>query len=147
MQKMLLVGLGMAFSLSVAAASKPRVPGQSERTFRQECSAYSQAGMRDCLAQKARSSEQALKEAEKIVTAVLSKWDEDEKYVALAKTRFDASRKAFAEYRQAQCVFAASLAGGAIGGARDMGRLACLAELNGRRAEQLRNAVADLPPK
>jgi len=103
--------------------------------------------MRDCLAKKAHESEQALKQAEKDVSAVLSKWDEDTKYINFAKKKFAASEKAFAKYREEQCAFAASLGGGAIGNTLDMGRLACVAELNSRRAEQLRNAVTDLPWK
>jgi len=67
------------------------------------------------------------------------KWKEDKKYVDLAKMRFAASRKAFIEYRDKQCAFAASLGGGAIGHALETRRLACMTELNNRRAEQLRN--------
>jgi len=147
MRKIVLIGLGLAVSLSAVAASNSRFPAQSERTFRDECSAYSEAGMRDCLAKKAHESEQALKQAEKDVSAVLSKWDEDTKYINFAKKKFAASEKAFAKYREEQCAFAASLGGGAIGNTLDMGRLACVAELNSRRAEQLRNAVTDLPWK
>ncbi|MEB2502855.1 MULTISPECIES: hypothetical protein [Burkholderia] len=40
-----------------------------------------------------------------------------------------------------------SLGGGAIGNALEMQRLACVAELNNRRAAQLRDAVSDLPLK
>ncbi|PHP90694.1 hypothetical protein CFB52_003385 [Burkholderia sp. AU18528] len=40
-----------------------------------------------------------------------------------------------------------SLGGGAIGNALEMRRLACVAELNNRRAAQLRDAVSDLPLK
>jgi len=39
------------------------------------------------------------------------------------------------------------LSGGAAGNAREMGKLACQAELNQRRARQLRDAVAELPFK
>lgn len=147
MRAIVLICLGLTVSLPAIAASNTRFPAQSEHTFREECSAYSEAGMRDCLAAKVRESQHALKQAEERVSAALSKWDEDAKYINLAKTRFVASKKAFAKYREAQCAFAASLGGGAIGNALEMGQLACAAELNGRRAEQLRGAVSDLPLK
>ncbi|WP_232444384.1 lysozyme inhibitor LprI family protein [Burkholderia ubonensis] len=51
------------------------------------------------------------------------------------------------KYREAQCEFSASLSGGGAGNAHEMGRLACIAELNTRRVEQLRNAVSGLPLK
>ncbi|WP_230961952.1 lysozyme inhibitor LprI family protein [Burkholderia anthina] len=63
-------------------------------------------------------------------------------YLALA-----ASNKEFAKYRAAQCEFSASLSGGGAGNAHEMGRLACVAALNGARVEQLRNAVSELPSK
>ena len=75
----------------------------------------------------------------------LGKWDEDAKYVSSAKTKLQLSNKAFERYREAQCAVSASLGGGAIGHASDMRRLACLTELNDRRAEQLRAAFSDLP--
>jgi Lysozyme inhibitor LprI len=103
--------------------------------------------MQDCLATKARQSEQALRQAEKRVSTALSNWDEDAKYINLAKTKFAALEKAFATYREAQCAFASSLGGGAIGNTLDMVRLAGVAELNGQRAEQLSDAVSDLPLK
>jgi len=77
----------------------------------------------------------------------LTKWDEDPKYSSQAKAKLIASNKAFGQYRDAQCAFASALGGGAIGNALEMGRLACVAELNGRRAFQLRDLVSDLPMK
>ncbi|WP_406805837.1 lysozyme inhibitor LprI family protein [Burkholderia semiarida] len=77
----------------------------------------------------------------------LAQWDEDAKYINLAKIRLAASQKAFVKYRTAQYAFASSLGGGAIGNALEMQRLACVAELNNRRAAQLRDAVSDLPLK
>lgn len=115
--------------------------------MREECSAFSQAGMLDCLAQKAESSQQALKNAEKKAETVLSRWDEDSSYRHQAKTRLAASQKAFIQYRDAQCRLAYSLGGGAIGNALDMRRLACFAALNERQALQIHDAVSELPLK
>lgn len=117
------------------------------RALREECSAFSQAGMRECLAKKLESSQQALRQTEEEVAGILSKWDEDNKYVSQAKAKLATSSLEFAKYRKTQCEFSASLSGGGAGNAHEMGRMACIAELNHRRAEHLRNAVSGLPLK
>ncbi|WP_313620354.1 hypothetical protein [Achromobacter sp.] len=55
----------------------------------------SQAGMRNCLADKAEESVKILGAAEKEAAEALGKWDEDRKYVDQAKARLVASNKAF----------------------------------------------------
>lgn len=85
--------------------------------------------------------------AEKNAAGVLSKWDEDDKYVGMAKTKLARSSEEFIKYRDAQCAFSSSLGGGAAGNARELDRLACVAELNSRRAIQLRDEVSGLPSK
>ena len=138
-------GLMMCGPLWVLAASTSSVPG--ERSLREECSAFSQAGMLVCLAKKADESDRTLRQAENRVDGMLSQWDEDNQHIGLAKTRLAKSGKEFARYREAQCGFSASLTGGGAGNAHEMGRLACVTELNSRRAEQLRDAVVNLPIK
>lgn len=118
---------------------------QDERSARDECSAYSQSGMRDCLKNKLRESEQSLKQAEESAVSTLCKWDEDTKQVSASKNKLKVANTNYVRYRDAQCAFAASLGGGAIGNALELRRLACVAELNTRRASELRSAVADLP--
>jgi len=86
---------------------------QDERAAREECSANSEAGMRQCLGKKASASAAELKMAEEKIRQILVNWDEDVKYVNLAKSRFEASNKEFVRYREAQCAFKASLGGGA----------------------------------
>jgi len=147
MPTMKLIGFCLAACLPVSALAGSTAPALAERALREECSAFSQAGMRDCLAKKAKDSQKALRQAEEKVVNALSSWDEDQKYIDLAKVKFAASNKDFAKYRDAQCAFASSLGGGAIGNPLDMRSLACVAELNNRRAEQLRDAVSDLPLK
>ena len=110
-----------------------------------DCSAHAQSAMRDCLANKARDSEKALRRVEEKTSSALSKWDEDAKFIAASQARLKAANTVFAQYRDAQCAFASSLGGGAIGNALEMRRLACVSELNNRRAEQLSNAIAQLP--
>ena len=143
--KLILVCLTALLPLSPLAASTDPVVG--ERALREECSASSQAGMRDCLLKTAETSQKALRQAEEAVADSLSKWDEDSKYVSLAKARLAASSMEFTRYRDAHCAFSLSLGGGAAGNALDMRRLACVSELNNRRAQQLRDAVSDLPLK
>lgn len=120
---------------------------EDERSVIEECGALSQAGMRTCLGGKSLESATQLKQAENKVIATLSKWDEDAKYVVLAKERLTASSRAFEQYREAQCAFASSTGGGAIGNALELRRLSCLIGLNMRRAEQLRTTMANLPTK
>ena len=110
-----------------------------------ECGALSQAGMRECLAGKAADSQALLKRAENDAVTALAQWDEDAKYVKLAKDRLSLSSKTFERYREAQCAFLASLGGGAIASALDMRRLACTADLNNERAASLSNNIANLP--
>ncbi|UZR27350.1 lysozyme inhibitor LprI family protein [Methylococcus mesophilus] len=117
---------------------------QDSLGVRQECSVYSEAEMRICLLKKAGESETKLKEAEDYVLGRLAKWDEDTKYVALAKAKLMASSLAFVRYRETQCAFAESLGGGAVGNGLAMLRLGCVFELNIRRAEQLKVAVDSL---
>lgn len=137
----------VATPLAASAAPAQAAAVQGERALREECSANSQADMRGCLAGKADDSQKALKQAEDAALGTLAKWDEDAKYVNAAKAALGAANKAFARQREAQCAFAASLGGGGAGNAREMLRLACVAELNNRRAEQLRDAVSSLPLK
>jgi uncharacterized protein YecT (DUF1311 family) len=142
-----LIAWSLALSFSSLTCAAPNGTVQTEKDLYEECGADSQAGMRDCLEKRADESQVALKKAEEMVGISLTKWDEDDKYVSLAKARLIASSKAFPKYREAQCEFSASLSGGGAGNSHEMGRLACVAELNSRRAEQLRNAVANLPLK
>ncbi|PMS14295.1 DUF1311 domain-containing protein [Trinickia caryophylli] len=137
------MALGVTLAPGATAADSPAL--QDEHAIREACSGESEAGMRECLAKRAADSDKKLKQAEQKALDAVSKWDEDGKYIRLARNELQSSGKAFTQYRKAQCDFAASLGGGAIGNALDMRRFACEAELNERRAEQLRAAVQDLP--
>jgi uncharacterized protein YecT (DUF1311 family) len=140
------MALAVTALLPLVSIAAPNTNVQSERELRNECS-YEITGVIECLQKKREASEVELKRAEKKVLDVLSKWDEDSKYISLTKARLAASTKAFIKYREDQCAFASSLGGCAIGNALEMMRLACAAELNSRRAEQLHDAVSNLPLK
>ncbi len=126
--------------LPVQAQSLP-----TERQLREDCSAFSQAGMADCLAKKAKESGAGVAAAEARLRTRLAKWDEDAKFKTTALARFAASNAAFIRYRAAACAFQSSLGGGAIGNALSMQRLACVTELNLRRVELLDRTGSDLP--
>jgi uncharacterized protein YecT (DUF1311 family) len=113
----------------------------------EQCGAFPEAGMRDCLAKKYQESTTALRRAEGQALVALSKWDEDAKYISLAKGKLSASSKAYQLYRDAQCAFAYSLGGGAIGNALELRRLSCLVGLNSERTKQLLAGVSELPSK
>jgi len=115
--------------------------------LREQCSEFSQAGMRDCLAKKADESQQTLTRAEYDAVSALKKWEEDDRYVRMAKANLAASNRTFVQYRTAQCKFSASLSGGGAGDSHEIRRLACVAELNGNRAEQLHDAASALHSK
>jgi len=143
MRKIIYIAFLVTASLPLTSIATSNDSVQSERELRNECSLafFHQVEVQNCLAEKANQSQKMLKQAEEKAQAALSKWDEDDKYVNLAKTRLAASGKAFIKYREEQCAFAASLGGGAIGSALEMRRSACVAELNNRRAEQLRHSI------
>ena len=143
MRKLILIALAITASLPLNAFAKSNGAILSEREFRLEC-AYEITGVRECLQKKQHATEVDLKRAEEKVQESFGRWDEDQKYINIAKARLVASKKTFVKYREAQCAFASSLGGGAIGNALEMQRLACVAELNNRRAEQLRDAVSDM---
>ena len=145
MRAIKLICFGLAACLPTLVLAASTAPVASERALREECSEFSQAGMRDCLAEKSEVSKKALKRAEEKMAGTLSKWDEDDKYVNQSKAKFIASNKKFAEYRETQCKFLASLSGGAAGDAHELGCLACISELNNRRAVQLDDAASALP--
>ena len=129
------VGL-MALLVSVMQVGQASA-GATEQGAAEQCSGNSQAGMRDCLVAKVAASAAALKEAEARAQDAIGAWDEDAKYASAAKAGLRASGAAFARFSQAHCGFASALAGGAAGNARDMIRLACVADLNVQRAHDL----------
>ena len=112
-----------------------------------ECAGHAQADMRTCLEKKSQESTTDLAQAEKDVLSMLAGWDEDPAYRASANAAFKQSRKSFIQFRQAQCAFAASLGGGAIGNALALRQLACLTDVNRVQAASLRAAVATLPER
>jgi hypothetical protein len=136
--------IGLGIILALPAVSRSASCTLDESALRDECGAYSQAGMRECLVKHVATSEQAIKEAEDRMKAALSRWDEDKKYVDVAKSRLVTASRVFNKNREAQCAFAAALGGGAIGNALEIKRLACVAELNYARARQVEAIAVEL---
>jgi uncharacterized protein YecT (DUF1311 family) len=144
-----LINAIIALTLSIPSQAFAETMGDipSESDLRDECSetSISQGDLTRCLEKKAAESNNTLKQAEDYVLASLSRWDTDKEYIDLAKTRLIAAGKTFAQFRADQCSFARSLGASAIGNALEMRRLACVAELNLRRAKQLRDLMDTLP--
>ncbi|AVS76638.1 hypothetical protein C8246_15165 [Paracidovorax avenae] len=147
MRKIVLRTISSASFLFASFIAASPTHATEERALREECSAFSQAGMRDCLSKKASDSQVELQQATKNAVSALSKWDEDAKYSSRAKADLAASDKDFDKYRDTHCKFKASLSGGGAGNSHEILRLACITELNSTRARQLRDAIADLPLK
>lgn len=117
----------------------------TERELREACS-FDAAGVRECLATQVKESEATLKAAESAFANAVDHWDTDAKSAKQTRQKLSAAAAAFVKYRAAQCAWAASLGGGAIGHALEMRRLACVAELNLRRADSLQTAARELHP-
>lgn len=113
----------------------------------EECSANSQAGMRDCLLKKVDASSNALIHTEKAAISVLNQWDEESKFVAKAGAHLHTSSRNYLKYRDAQCSLASALGGGAIANALELRRLACIFSMNTERTQQLTRLFTDLPRK
>ncbi|WP_239374001.1 lysozyme inhibitor LprI family protein [Snodgrassella gandavensis] len=138
------IGLCLVALLPVTSFAASTTTILDERALRDECSAFSQAGMRECVEKEAVKSQKALQMAEKKAVNTLSKWDKKPKHISLAKANLIAANQDFARYRDTQCKFAASLGAEAAGNALEIQRLACVTELNNRRTNQLRDAISDL---
>jgi uncharacterized protein YecT (DUF1311 family) len=124
---LILLSFGSALQLSAVAATP------SGNSLVDECYAYSEAGVRQCLARNLQKTAIALNAAEQKAMG--------------AKEKLRASNAAFAQYREAQCALAYSLGGGAIGNALDIRRLACAIEQNSKRVAELAAAVSRVPSK
>lgn len=111
----------------------------------EKCDDFSQAGMRACLRREVNASAKALIDMEEKATTALKHWDEKSEFVARAESQLRSSRKAFIAYRDAQCIFAASLGGGAIPKALEMRQLACLYAINTERLQHLKRLILSIP--
>lgn len=113
----------------------------------EQCGEFSQAALRECLQGKVRESMKALSQAEARAGTSIDQWDEDERFVASSRDWLRTSTSVFLKYRDAQCAFAASLGGGAIGAALELRRLACVYALNTERTLALTRLAAGIPRK
>lgn len=139
-----LLALGAA---PICQAGEQAAAPEQARNAMETCDQFSQADIRGCLGMHAWKSATLLKDAEAAAVAALGKWDEDAGYVTAASAKLKQANTAFARYRDAQCGFATSLAGGAAGNAHEIGRLACVADLNAQRAQRLTSDAKSLPPR
>jgi uncharacterized protein YecT (DUF1311 family) len=127
------------------ANEMPRLP--DAKSMREECSAFPQTEMRQCLLKQVDDSQRVLEQAKNLAHKRISGWDEDQRYIRQAAAALETSDRSYLQYREQQCAWQSALSGGAAGNAKDIRLLACIAELNYRQAAVLKNAVAELPEK
>jgi len=144
MRAPLVIAFAMSFCEANPVAARDTM---GQPAVLEQCSEYSQAEIRACLVRQTRQSEAALRKAESSVLTAITKWDEDEKYIAHAKDQLRLSKKRFAEYRDAQCAFHTSLGGGAIMNGLEQRRLACVSDLNNKQARLYLDEVSSLPSR
>ncbi|HFC8537870.1 TPA: hypothetical protein ACFP4Y_002267 [Neisseria bacilliformis] len=96
-------------------------------------------------AQMSRSKRNLLA-AEKELADKLAAWGADEQSAHAAGQYMIYARHTFKQYRAAQCQLAATLSG-APAAAQNIRRNTCKAELNNRRAEQIRVLADNLPQR
>jgi uncharacterized protein YecT (DUF1311 family) len=137
--------LSFAMSFPISTLAIPAISTLDIPALLDECDAYSMAGMRECLAGKVEDSLKVLQRAERNAADILSKWDDFKPVVIEAQKKFAISNKEFAKYRDKECEFMNSLGGST--NYREHLRLTCIAELNYRRADQLRTATSGMPAK
>jgi len=138
--------MGLVITTFTCKRALAQEPMTGERALRYECSTEP-AGINECLTDKVSQSVTRLRDAHSFATRQLAAWDEDARYVKLARTRLAAADRSFENFKRAHCAFAASMGGGAVGHALETGRLACVADLNVRQADLIRSLVARLPPR
>lgn len=138
MPALILVGLLLASS---------QVEPSSQAEVRDMCSLqnFSQVAFGKCLKAYAGESAARLAKAEREAAARIENWDEDVRHRAQARSALATSNAEFLRFRTRECGFASALAGGSIGTAHEHWRLACVYELNIRRAASLDGFVAGLP--
>jgi uncharacterized protein YecT (DUF1311 family) len=140
MSALILVGLLLASS---------QVGPTSQAEVRDMCSLqnFSQVAFGNCLKAYAGESAARLAKAEREAVARIENWDEDARYRAQARGALATSNAEFLRFRARECGFASALAGGSIGTAHEHWRLACVYELNIRRAASLDGFVGGLPQR
>jgi uncharacterized protein YecT (DUF1311 family) len=108
---------------------------------------FSQVAFGNCLKAYVGESAARLAKAETDAMARIENWDEDVRYRAQARGALATSNAEFLSFCTRECAFASALAGGSIGTAHEHWRLACVYELNIRRAASLDGFVAGLPQR
>jgi len=126
------------FPHSIVLANPDRV-FLDEKALYDECGIFSQAEMRECLAEKAKESHQILEQLEEERYASPSPVDPE--YLSESGGKRSVANQAFYLYRDAYCAFDASL-GGRTG--MTIVYPGCIAVQNNKRAEHLDKIVRNL---
>ncbi len=129
-------------SLVAIDATAARLPAAAAHVVAAKtCGESSHTGRRECLRKLLAESTVSLKQAEADALAKIAQWFENDRYKNVARTRMRAASASFARYRAARCAYIDAL----NGDARDISRLACLADMNAERALELTRDTHDLP--
>ncbi len=92
-------------------------------------------GMSECVSNRAATARTNLEIVENEVRAAIPKNNESGSYIKTAKDRFEASVQSYRKYRRDQCQLREALA--SVGNGAAENRMACEAELDTKRAEEL----------
>jgi len=129
------------FSSVSALANHERVFLDRDELY-DECSEFSQAGMRECLREKAKESQQVLEQVEEEIFFEIPRKRVEPEYIFESVGKLPVANQAFYLYRDACCAFRASLSGG--GNGRSIAHPLCIAAQNNRRAAQLDKIIDNL---
>jgi len=129
------------FSSTSALANPERVFLDADALY-DECGAFSQAGMRECLREKAKESQQILAQVEEENFTPPSQTPIEPEYLSEIAGKRPVANQAFYLYRDAYCAFDASLSGG--GNGRSIAHPLCIAAQNNGRAAQLDKIIDNL---
>jgi uncharacterized protein YecT (DUF1311 family) len=124
-----------ALALQSSAASSASV----ETTINECWKGNDHRGMSECVAGRAASARANLQAVERAMRLTISKSQEDTSYLAPVRQRFESSITSYRKYRDEQCSLREALATTGNGAAEI--KLACEAELDSGRTEQLKSGM------
>lgn len=96
-------------------------------------------GMSECVASRATSAHDNLQAVERAMRVAISKSQEDPSYLVPVRQRFESSVTSYLKYRDEQCSLREALA--SMGNGAPEIKLACEAELDSSRTEQLKSGM------
>jgi uncharacterized protein YecT (DUF1311 family) len=128
------------FILAVLALLSSPVKSATVETTIKECwKGNDHRGMAECVANRANAASENLQAAERAMQVSISRSQEDTSYLTPIRQRFESSVTSYRKYKDEQCSLREALASMGNGAAEI--KLACEAELDLSRTEQLRSGM------